>query len=263
MSDRATILCGDALEMLPKHVPSDSVHCVVTSPPYDKLRTYQSGVEWNFEGIAAELFRVLCPGGVLCWNVGDACVDGGETLTSMRQAIFFVDRAGFRMHDTMIWQKPNFANPSSNRYHQVWEYVFILSKGRPRVFNPIKDKQNKYHGPVGKNTFRTARGEMTERAVTKCDEFGMRGNVWLGNARGQEEVCKALSHPAMMPNWLARDLILSFSNPGDTILDPMAGSGTTGRAAVESGRHFVAIEKELEYIPLIREAISKPVLNLK
>ncbi len=138
MSDPATILCGDAAEMLQKHVPADSIACVVTSPPYDDLRSYggKGKVEWDFKGIARELFNVLTPGGVLCWNVGDATIKGCETLTSFRQALHFVDAVGFRMHDTMIWQKPNFSNPSHGRYHQVFEYVFILSKGKPRFATP-------------------------------------------------------------------------------------------------------------------------------
>ncbi len=257
MSNTFQIHCGEASEVMSK-METESVDCVVTSPPYDKLREYGGQNDFNFPLIAAGLFRVLKPGGILCWNVGDAVVDGSETLTSMRQAIHFVDVAGFRMHDTMIWQKPNFSNPSHNRYHQIWEYVFVLSKGKPKCFNPIKDKPNKYFGPLGKNTFRTARGTMESRPVNTCGEFGMRGNVWLGNTRGQEEVCKALEHPAMMPKWLARDLILSWSNVGDLVLDPCAGSGTTGHAAVSNGRRFIGIELNPEYIPIIESGINYP-----
>lgn len=247
------ILTGCALQQLPT-LADQSVHCCVTSPPYDDLRTYGAAdPAWDFKGIAAEIYRVLTPGGVLCWNVGDACVRGGETLTSMRQAIHFVDAVGFRMHDTMIWQKSNFSNPSSNRYHQVFEYVFVLSKGKPRAFNPILDKLNKYGTPFGKNTFRQADGSMSERKKNEPREFGMRGNVWLGNTSGQEDICQELKHPAMMPKWLARDLILSWSNTGDQILDPFAGSGTTGQVALSHGRSFVGIELNPAYVKLIED----------
>lgn len=262
MSDPAKIMQGDALIRLRDDVAIESIHCVVTSPPYDNLRSYAGNCDWNFEGIAAELYRVLTPGGVVCWNVGDSVVNGSETLTSFRQAIHFVDRVGFRMHDTMIWQKSNFSNPEKARYHQLFEYVFILSKGKPRVFNPICDKLNKYSSPLGKNTFRKTDGERAERAITKGREFGMRGNVWLGNTRGQEIVCAECKHPAMMPKWLAKDLVLSWTNSGDVVCDPFAGSGTTGEAAISNGRRFVGIELNADYIPLIVNSCRQQGLAL-
>lgn len=235
MKDSVTVLEMDSVEAL-KTLPSNSVQLTVTSPPYDKLRTYRNGSDWDFECTANELFRVTCDGGIVCWNVGDSVVDGSETLTSFRQAIYFKDVCGFRVHDTMIWHKPNFSNPSSTRYHQLFEYVFVLSKGSPRTFNPIKDKKNKYpNGPWGKNTYRLRNGDMKVRAFNPAEEFGMRGNVWRGNTVGQESPLK-VKHPAMMPFWLASDLIRSWSNEGDLVVDPFAGSGTTGRAALRLGR---------------------------
>lgn len=253
MTDRLTILQGDALEML-RTLPAESVHCCVTSPPYDNLRTY-GGYSWEFEGIARELFRVLVAGGVLCWNVNDATVDGSETLTSCKQKIFFREQVGFRVHDTMIYEKLNFSHPESSRYHQMFEYVFVLSKGSPRVFNPIKDKPNIWagSGTFGKNTLRESDGLMKERKRNIITEFGRRGNVWTGRTRGQEEVCGSLPHPAMMPKWLARDLILSWSDPGETVLDPMCGSGTTLTEAIQTGRRAIGIELNPEYVQLIHQ----------
>ena len=252
------VLTGDSVEML-KTIESGTVQCCVTSPPYDKLRTYKNGVKWDFKGTARELYRVLCPGGVLCWNVGDAVVSGAETLTSMRQAIYFVDVVGFRMHDTMIWKKSNFANPEKVRYHQLFEYVFVLSKGVPRTFNPIKDKKNVYAGTgtVGDNTARQPDGSFVKRKRNIIEPLGMRGNVWEGNTRGQEDMCEELKHPAMMPRWLARDLIRSWSNPGDIVLDPFAGSGTTGQEAKKLGRKYILIDNESEYV----KELIKPSLE--
>lgn len=250
------ILIGDSAEVLQTLLDA-SVQCCVTSPPYDNLRTY-GGHTWDFEAIAWQLYRVLCDGGVCCWNVGDATVNGCESLTSFKQAIFFVEQCGFRLHDTMIWQKSNFANPSFNRYHQLFEYVFIFSKGPPRIFNPIKDKQNKTAGcaAFGENTYARRDGERHVRDSHISAQFGMRGNVWNGNTRGQEEVCQALPHPAMMPKWLARDLILSWSNPGDTIIDPFSGSGTSGAAALENGRNAILIDIEVSYRPLMENSTA-------
>lgn len=248
-----TIIHGDALVELPK-LRDGSVQLVVTSPPYDDLRRY-GGHAWDFEGIARQLFRVLCGGGVLCWNVGDSVVNGSETLTSAKQKIFFREQVGFRVHDTMIYEKSNFGQPSSNRYHQMFEYVFVLSKGAPRCFNPIKDKPNAWAGTqtFGRNTLREANGSMGERKRNVITEFGMRGNVWKGNTRGQEDCCDGVAHPAMMPKWLARDLIRSWSNPGDAVLDPLAGSGTTLTEALLLGRSAIGIEIAEQYLPLIRQ----------
>lgn len=246
------ILHGDCVEEMRK-LDAGGVQLVVTSPPYDDLRTY-GGHTWDFEATALELFRVLCDGGVVCWNVGDSVVAGSETLTSAKQKIFFREACGFRIHDTMIYEKSNFSNPDRTRYHQLFEYVFILSKGRPRVFNPIKDKPNVYAGyrPLGLNTKRERNGKQSLRPVRQYSEFGMRGNIWRGNTAGQELPCSSCPHPAMMPKWLARDLIISWSNAGDTILDPLAGSGTTGLEAVKLGREALLIDSNTEYIELMR-----------
>jgi DNA modification methylase len=249
-----TILQGDWIERL-RELQDESVQCCVTSPPYDNQRTY-GGYSWDFTGGAKELYRVLCDGGVLCWNVNDAVENGSETLSSFRQAIHFVDVVGFKMHDTMIYQKLNFSHPERARYHQIFEYVFILSKGSPRCFNPIKDKPNSTAGCVGNlgvNTFTERDGSKSERPKKITAQFGMRHNVWLGKTRGQEDMCEQLPHPAMMPKWLVRDLILSWSNTGDTIIDPMGGSGTTGQIAVELGRKAILIELNSQYIELIKQ----------
>lgn len=259
------ILQGDSVEML-KTIPDESVHLVVTSPPYDSLRTYGGDFGWDFEMTALELYRTLAPGGVLCWNVNDGVEGGSESLSSCRQKIFLREGCGFLIHDTMIYQKRNFSHPEKNRYHQVFEYVFILSKGIPRAFNPLMDRKNITAGCVGNlgvNTFTEADGSKSVRSKKVTAEFGMRHNVWLGNTRGQEEMCVELKHPAMMPEWLARDLILSWSNIGDTVLDPFAGSGTTGRMAIEHNRNTILIEKNPDYIPIINQQLANLTPDLK
>lgn len=247
-------IVGDSVRVLPT-LEASSVQCCVTSPPYDDLRTYGGIKSFTFDDfciVAKELYRVLCDGGILCWNVGDSVVDGSETLTSSKQKIFFREQCGFRVHDTMIYEKVNFGHPEKSRYHQLFEYVFILSKGEPRCFNPIKDKRNIYAGTGtwGKNTVRERDGTMTERPRNLISEFGMRGNVWRGKTSGQEHGSIESVHPALMPHWLARDLIESWSNPGDLIIDPFFGSGTTGKAADLLGRQWLGIELNPEYAKL-------------
>lgn len=158
----------------------------------------------------------------------------------------------------MIWHKTNFSAPSSNRYHQVFEYVFVFSKGSPRCFNPLKDKKNLWAGTgtFGKNTIRVDNDRLEERPRNIITENGMRGNVWYGNTAGQEDCCESAIHPAKMAEWLAHDLIISWSNVGDTVLDPFGGSGTTGKQAIELGRSAILIELNPDYIPIIEQRCS-------
>ena len=99
------IQCGDSAELM-KQIPDCSIDLTVTSPPYDGLRKYK-GFDWDFQKIAQELFRATKEGGVVVWVVNDGTEGGSETGTSFRQALYFKDVAGFRLHDTMIWRKTN------------------------------------------------------------------------------------------------------------------------------------------------------------
>jgi DNA modification methylase len=247
------LINGDCLDVM-KSMEANSIDLTVTSPPYDNLRTY-NGFTFDFEGIAEELYRVTKDGGVVVWIVGDATIKGSESGTSFRQALYFM-QCGFNLHDTMIWNKPNFSNPSKTRYHQIFEYMFIFSKNKNKTFNPIKDKKNKYLTCVGKNTMRLANGELVEVKKNVGNEFGMRTNVWNMNTVGQEMMCKRPPHPAMFPEKLAHDHIISWSNEGDTVLDCFMGSGTTGKMAKQLNRNFVGIEISHEYLDIAKERIG-------
>lgn len=254
---KARILCGDANVRLAE-LPDGSVHLVLTSPPYDALREY-GGHSWDFFTIATEISRLLCDGGMLCWNVGAQVVDGSESLAPFKQAIFFVEQCGLRLHDTMLYAKTNGAKPDPTRYNQSFEYVFVLAKGKPRAVNLIRDKPNVTAGrtALGKWTVRQADGTMKEREYRKeAAEFGVRPNIWVGLTRGQEEICQALPHPAMMPQWLARDLIISWSDRGNMVCDPFLGSGTTSIASVALERLSIGVELNPEYCAMAQKRIE-------
>lgn len=246
-----TFLQGDCLELM-AGLPDGSVDMVMTSPPYDNLRTYNGMPPFTFDvfaPIADELTRLLKPGGVIVWNVADATVNGSETGSSFRQALYFKDHCGLNLHDTMIWQKPNYAPmyPSVKRYDMNFEYMFIFTKGKITTFNPIKDvpkKQSSIDRSKYKTSFIKDDGSRTVRDSTFNGEmFAKRNIVWVvpnGQTRG-------LGHPAVFPVSLAQDHILSWSNPGDTILDPFAGSGTTAIAAENAGRRWICMERDPDY----------------
>lgn len=248
----------DCLDTM-KQMPDNFIDLIVTSPPYDDLRKY-NGYSFNFNEIAKELYRILKIGGVLVWIINDSVINNSESLTHARQAIYFVDQYGFNLHDTMIYKKKNFSHPEKIRYHQTFEYMLIFSKGKPKTFNPLKDRKNicsEKQGCVGSNTSTQVDGSKLINDKKINTEYGMRHNVWEGNTRGQEEMGKHLPHPAMMPKWLARDHILSWSNEGDLVYDPFMGSGTTAEMAILNKRNWMGSEISEQYMTIINEKLKE------
>jgi len=251
---------GDCLELMAS-IPDGSIQLAVTSPPYDNLRTYNGKLEWNeqiWEGVLRELFRVSDTGGVVVWIVNDATINGSETGSSFKQALYAME-CGFNLHDTMIWEKPHFSNPSKTRCHQVFEYMFVFSKGVPATFRQIRDVPIKYGKPVGKSSQRHRDGSTTNKETTtqSTGEFGGRKNVWKKNTVGQENFGKKQEHPAAFPLSLITDHLLSWSCEGDYVLDPFMGSGTTGVACINTGRMFIGIEKDEGYFNLAQQRIAQ------
>ena len=246
----------DCLEGM-RQMDAESVDLTVTSPPYDNLRTY-NGYCFDFENIARELYRVTKQGGVVVWVVGDATIDGSETGTSFRQALFFME-IGFRLHDTMIYQKQNYIPLTHNRYEQAFEYMFVFSKGRPKTFNPIK-VECKNAGKV------ESYGSERRRVID--DKQAMRspeGKVFMATHETKyhsnifEYACgiERTGHPAPFPNLLARDHINSWSNEGDLVLDPFMGSGTTAMVARALGRHYLGFEISDKYMEIINNRMER------
>ena len=258
----ATLYLGDCLELM-RDIPDGSVDLTVTSPPYDNLRTYNGTLnDWTpekWQAIIRELFRVTKQGGVVVWVVGDATINGSETGTSFRQALYAMD-CGFRLHDTMIWAKDGAPYPTPVRYTQAHEYMFVWSKGAPKATNIIADKPNKWAGTNVHGTDRAADGTTKPMAAIRnatgrtVKQFGSRLNYWLVPTEKQS---KRFGHPAMFPEALARDHILSWSNPGDVVFDPFLGSGTTGKMAIIEGRRFIGIEREPKYFDIAHRRIAQ------
>ena len=241
-----------------------SVDLTVTSPPYDNLRKY-NGFVWDFEGVAKELFRITKPGGVVVWVVGDATIKGSETGTSFKQALFFME-CGFNLHDTMIYQKDCCPFPETNRYYPMFEYMFVFSKGKPKTVNLIDDKPNKRYGEkVASSTQRQPDGKTVKVSANKTDptrtvkKYGVRGNVWQYSP-GYNKSTKdkyAYKHPAIFPEQLAQDHIISWSNPNDIILDPFMGSGTTAKMAKANNRNYIGFELSKEYCDIAEKRIEQ------
>ena len=254
------LLNGDCLEEL-KKIPDGSVDLTVTSPPYDNLRTYNgNNALWGehvWKAVIQDLFRVTKQGGVVVWVVGDATIKGSETGTSFKQALWAME-CGFNLHDTMIYSadKPP---RKSNRYEQKFEYMFVWSKDKPKTINLLHEPcKNAGKTRMG-FSFRTAGKELSKRQYTEfVAPTKIIGNIWhIACGYGKSTSDKiAFQHPAIFPEKLAHDHIISWSNEGDTVLDPFMGSGTTGKMAKQLGRNFIGIELGKDYFEIAKKRIE-------
>lgn len=251
-------------------MPNNYIDLTVTSPPYDNLRTYNDKIDktWDedvWQKIIKELFRITKEGGVVVWVVGDATINGSETGTSFRQALYFKE-IGFNIHDTMIYSKtPSFpASITDTRYSQSFEYMFVFVKGKIKCANLLKDRKNKWGGSQtwGKASERQKNGNLKEGKKINVQEYGIRFNIW-NYATGKGNTTQdniAFKHPAMFPEKLAQDHILSWSNENDLIYDCFGGSGTTAKMAHKWKRNWILSEISKEYVDLANKRL-KPYLN--
>jgi len=250
--------CVEGMNLL----PNESIDLTVTSPPYDNLRKY-NGFAWDFENTVRELFRITKPGGIVVWVVNDSTVRGSESCTSFRQALFFVE-CGFNLHDTMIYCKNNpVPQADKTRYTQCFEYMFVFSKGKPKTINRMVEPcihTGKVH--FGKNK---QNDDNCDRKIDRAvKEFKPLRNIWYYNV-GINQSSKdkiASKHPAIFPEQLAKDHILTWSNEGDIVLDPFMGSGTTAKMAVVTARKYIGFEISKEYCDIADIRLANLIKHL-
>ena len=251
--ERNRVYQSDCVELM-KSMEENSIDLTVTSPPYDELRNY-NGYDFDFENIAAGLYRVTKKGGVVVWVVGDKIKKGNRTLTCFKQALFF-QTVGFNVHDVMIYQKKNTPFMRTNAYTNSYEFMFVMSKGSPKTFNPIKVKtarQGHEMLPFNKGADGVNRKIMGELKAEKT-----KTNIWayatgLGGTTSDRI---AFKHPAVFPEKLAEDHILTWTNPGDVVFDPMCGSGTTCKMAFTNNRFYIGCDISKEYVELTEQRLK-------
>jgi DNA modification methylase len=239
------------------------VDLTVTSPPYDNLRTYNGSSSWNFEAfkeVAKDLWDITNDGGVVVWVVGDAVINGSETGSSFRQALYFME-LGFKLWDTMIYEKNSSSFPAKRngkRYTQIFEYMFVLVKGKMHDCHLLADKPNKWAGYTnwGNNTQYNKDGVLVQtNNIKPVPQFSLRNNIWKYSVGFNTK--KFGKHPAVFPLQLAIDHILSWSLEEYTIFDPFLGSGTTMDACVKTNRNnFIGCEIDEEYFEIIRKKVD-------
>ena len=255
-----TIYCDDCLNVMSK-MDDNSIDLTITSPPYDNLRNYK-GYSFDCKAIAKELYRITKKGGVVIWVVGDKIVKGNKTLTSFKHALIFQE-VGFNVHDTMIYKKKNTPFMRSNAYTNCFEYMFVFSKGSPKTFNPLKEKTARF-GEEMLVCNKKADG-INKKVLGKLNSEKTKKNIWeyavgLGGTTNDKI---AFKHPATFPEKLAEDHILSWSNEGDIIFDPMCGSGTTCKMAILNNRNYIGCDIAQEYVDIAQERIKNSTKQLK
>lgn len=244
---------ADCVELM-KRMQENYIDLTVTSPPYDNLRDYQ-GFNFEFPLIAKELYRVTKQGGIVVWVVGDKITKGNRSLTSFRQALYFQD-VGFNVHDVMIYRKKNTPFMRSNAYTNCYEFMFVFSKGAPNIFNPLKTKTarqglemlpfNKKSDGVNKKSL----GELKpEKTLTNVWEYAV-------GLHGSTSDKIAFKHPAVFPEKLAEDHILTWTNQGDLVFDPMVGSGTTAKMALKNSRNYIVCDISADYVELTKQRLG-------
>lgn len=238
-------------------MPNSFINATITSPPYDNLRKYK-GFDFPFEDIVKELYHITMDGGIVVWVVGDSTINGSESGTSFKQALYFM-QCGFNLHDTMIYQKQNYIPLTHNRYEQSFEYMFVFSKGKPKTFNPLKipTKTGGTEYNLKRKGYCASIKEGAQRRrdqIVKTNAEKIKPNIFTytcGSIR--------VNHPAPFPEKLAEDHILSWSNEGDLVYDPFTGSGTTPKMAILNKRNYIGSEMAVEYMPIINERIENIV----
>ena len=250
---------ADAALLLPKlGLQAD---LVITSPPYDNLRDY--GDQPDFDSIADAVVQAIQPAGVLVWIVADSVHKGSESGTSFRQALGFLER-GLKLHDTMIYQKRGMGNPTPNRYYQVFEYMFVFCPTQPATFNPIEDRPNTTAGRHYRTRFgfgKKNRNTRPQPVATTTATASKRSNIWSYQAGGNHQ--GPTGHPAVFPLQLAQDHIITWTNPGDLVLDPMTGRGTTLRAAKNLDRRAIGIERNPTYVTIAADWLAQIAMPLQ
>lgn len=256
------IYCGDNIRVMRKHLPDKSIDVTVTSPPYDNMRDYNGVYNFDYKSLSNELYRVTKPGGVVVWVVGDETSNFCESLSSFKQAIYFVETAGFNLLDTMVYKKKSYppAYPSLQRYANQFEYMFVFSKGKPKTFNELRtDKKESSISPnKSKSAFRTQDGSLISRTIDTSKKTKALSNVWEFDVGFNKSSTDSFSHehPATFPERLPRRHIKTWSNENDVVLDPMCGAGTTLKEAHKLGRMYIGIDIFEEYCELSKKRVE-------
>jgi site-specific DNA-methyltransferase (adenine-specific) len=269
----SNVILGDCLEML-KKIPDNHVDLIVTSPPYSDQRNSTYGgikadkyVEW-FLPITAELLRVLKPTGTFILNIKEKVSDG-ERHTYILELILEMRKQGWLWTEEFIWHKRNcYPGKWPNRFRDAWERLLQFNKDKK--FNMYQENVMVPVGDWAKTRLKNLSETDKTRDTSKVGSgFGKNISNWIGRDMAYPSNVLHLAtessnkkHSATFPKELPRWFIKLFTKPGDIVLDPFLGSGTTGVVAKEMARNSIGIEILKEYYDIAKENIENTVNQL-
>jgi DNA modification methylase len=268
------MLEGDAREQL-QRLSESSVQCVVTSPPYFRLRDYgmsgQIGKEATLDAFVAalvevfrEVRRVLRDDGTLWLNLGDSYGEGKSLLGVPWRVAFALQADGWHLRQDIIWHKPN-PMPESvrDRCTKAHEYLFLLTKSERYYFDSKALKEPASGRTTGNRSHKYTKAYedgTTEEHRTKAGLLAAADVVWeTRNRRSVWTVASAPfreAHFATFPPGLIEPCILAGSRPGDIVLDPFGGAGTTALVSRKHKRSSIYIDLNPEYAALARKRLA-------
>jgi site-specific DNA-methyltransferase (adenine-specific) len=262
------ILQGDCREAL-KTIPDHSVDLVVTSPPYaDQRKSTYGGVSADnyvrwFAPVSAELFRVLKPSGSFVLNIKEKVVEA-ERHTYVIELILEMKRQGWLWTEEYIWHKRNcYPGKWPNRFRDAWERCIHFTK--QKQFNMYQESVMVPTGDWAKSRLKNLSETDKRRDNSKVESgFGKKISNWIGrdmayptNVLHFATECANKNHPATFPLELPNWFIRLFTKPGDVVLDPFLGSGTTAVAAKRAGRRYIGIELLPEYVEMAISSVAQ------
>ena len=263
------IFHGDSAEVL-KALPDNTIDLIVTSPPYaDQRKSTYGGVttdqyvEW-FLPISAELLRVLKPTGTFILNIKEKVVNG-ERSTYVMELILAMRKQGWLWTEEFIWHKKNsYPGKWPNRFRDAWERLLQFNKSKK--FAMYQEEVMVPMGDWAKSRLKNLSETGELRAYSKVgSSFGKNISNWIGrdkayptNVLHLATECNNKKHSAAFPEELPQWFIKLFTQEGDTVLDPFAGSGTTLFVAERMGRNAIGVELMDEYYQMIKEQIEVP-----
>lgn len=256
-----SIINGDCLDVL-SHIKDEALDLVAFSPPYDSIRDYKNEWRFDYTALGQALQRVTKDGGICAVVIGDGTKDFAKSLTTARLTVDWCDNAGWRLFEQCIYFRDG--NPGawwSQRFRVDHEYILLFLKGKkPKTFDKTALMvPSKHAGKTYSGTDRLTNGGFKQIEKGQVNPTKCRGTVWRYATSNSEGNRVKMKHPATYPDKLVEDIILCFSKPGDLVLDPTVGSGTTCVAAAQNQRRYIGIDISEEYCQIARERLQTEV----
>lgn len=242
------IFCKSSQNMV--ELPENSVHLMVTSPPYNVGKEYDQDITLKeyldfLNQIWREVYRVLVPGGRACINIANL---GRKPYIPLHAFIIQgMLEIGYLMRGEIIWNKASsssgstawgsWCSPSNPTLRDVHEYILIFSKSGFSRKNPNKRKAT----------------------ISRDDFLELTKSVWTFPAVSARKI----GHPAPFPVELPQRLVQLYTFEGEVVLDPFMGSGQTAIAALNTNRHYVGYDVDVEYVNLAEKRIKQFILEFK